>query len=184
MNDVDTVERERRNALKRQWYAKNKEKCAGYSKKHRMKEGARELEKARQNKYRQSDKYKETARKYYASRYEEQMLYRAKHRAEAKNLDFDITLSDIQIPKYCPVFQDMKLSKVNTKLADNSPTIDRIDNAKGYTKDNIIVVSWKANNIKGFATIEELAEVVYFYGKLRQQGIKNRIVPGSSGEQV
>ena len=33
----------------------------------------------------------------------------------------------------------------------------------GYTKENIIVVSWKANDLKGRATIDELDKIVTFY---------------------
>jgi len=42
---------------------------------------------------------------------------------------------------------------VNTEYA---PSLDRIDSRKGYTKDNIQVISNKANILKNDATLSEL----------------------------
>ena len=44
--------------------------------------------------------------------------------------------------------------------------IDRIDPKKGYVKDNIIVVSMRANRIKSDATVDEIRKVADFYEKL------------------
>jgi hypothetical protein len=45
---------------------------------------------------------------------------------------------------------------------ENSPSIDRIDSIEGYTVDNIQIISWKANRIKAYATVEELEIVIAF----------------------
>jgi hypothetical protein len=37
-----------------------------------------------------------------------------------------------------------------------TPTIDRIDRSKGYTKDNICIVSMLANSMKNAASPQEL----------------------------
>jgi hypothetical protein len=50
----------------------------------------------------------------------------------------------------------MKLEFNNAGFRENSPSIDRIDSTKGYTPDNIQIISWKANRIKGYATLQEL----------------------------
>jgi len=43
---------------------------------------------------------------------------------------------------------------------DNSPSLDRLDNTKGYIKGNIVVISNKANRLKGDATLQELERLV------------------------
>ena len=94
----------------------------------------------------------------------EQYLYlNAKRRAEKFNLEFTIQLSDVVIPATCPVLGiKLKVNKNGHRQWDNSPTIDRIDNSKGYTPDNIKVISWKANNIKGFGTIEDFEKILNY----------------------
>jgi hypothetical protein len=42
----------------------------------------------------------------------------------------------------------------------NSPSVDQLDSAKGYSSDNIRIVSWRANDIKGNASLGELQRVV------------------------
>lgn len=79
----------------------------------------------------------------------------AQARAKRKGLEFSIKVEDVVIPEFCPVFPHIQLSTENKTLLDNSATIDRIDSTKGYTKDNIRVISWRANNIKSFGTREE-----------------------------
>lgn len=83
------------------------------------------------------------------------MFNRAKRRARLKNLEFDIELPDIVIPEVCPI---LGIPIFCGKRGDygNSPTIDRKDNSKGYTKGNIGIISMKANTMKNDLSIEEL----------------------------
>jgi hypothetical protein len=90
------------------------------------------------------------------------LLSSAKYRAKKKNLPFNIHKEDISIPDKCPVFS-IPIRYSEGGKTDNSPTIDRIDNTKGYIKGNIVVVSFKANRIKSNATLEELQNLVNFY---------------------
>jgi hypothetical protein len=81
----------------------------------------------------------------------------AKARAVRNNIDFDITQDDIFIPEYCPIL-NIKLKLDNNKISDNSPSLDKIDNNKGYIKGNIKVISNLANAMKRNATKEQLKE--------------------------
>lgn len=88
-------------------------------------------------------------------RFEKSMLNAAKIRAERDGLDFSITLEDIVIPEMCPILE-VPLIKGTKGNYEYSPSLDRIDNLKGYTPDNIQIISKKANSMKNSATLEEL----------------------------
>lgn len=75
---------------------------------------------------------------------------RAKSRAKQKGLIFNIMPQDIIIPEKCPLLD------VVFDTNRYSPSLDRIDNTKGYTKDNIQVISRLANTIKLDCTKTEL----------------------------
>lgn len=79
-------------------------------------------------------------------------------------MTFNLTVEDIVIPKTCPVL-GITL-EMNSVRSDTSPTLDRIDNDKGYEKDNVIVVSWRANRLKADATVDEMKMLARFYDKL------------------
>lgn len=90
------------------------------------------------------------------------LYYSAKTRAKKSGLEFTISIYDIEVPLACPVL-GLKLEKSTTgKRVDSSPSLDRIDNSKGYTKDNTRVISWRANKLKSDASIEELEAVLSY----------------------
>jgi hypothetical protein len=89
------------------------------------------------------------------SNLEKRMFSSAKERAKRKGLDFNIELSDIVIPKLCPIL-GIELFKGETKVRKNSPSLDRIDSTKGYIKGNVQVISNLANTMKNNATEKEL----------------------------
>ena len=86
---------------------------------------------------------------------EAKLLSDAKYRAKLKGLEFNIDISDIVIPEYCPVLK-IKLYPSKVACKANSPSIDRIDPTIGYVKGNIQVISHKANSMKHSANVEEL----------------------------
>lgn len=79
----------------------------------------------------------------------------AQQRAEKRGLEFNIEESDIIIPEICPLL-NIPIEFGTKDNYDNSPSLDRIDNTKGYIKGNIWVISKKANTMKNSATLEEL----------------------------
>ena len=42
----------------------------------------------------------------------------------------------------------------------HTPTIDRIDNNKGYIPGNVAVISWRANALKKDASTEEVEKLL------------------------
>ncbi len=95
------------------------------------------------------------------------LLIRAKYRAKNRGIEFSINKSDIIIPEICPVLGiKLCVAKYKTYKSDNSFTLDRIDNSKGYIKGNVIVISGRANRIKADANPEELIKIGKFYANL------------------
>lgn len=82
----------------------------------------------------------------------------AKNRAKKNGRDFLIGLKDIVIPQRCPIL-NIPLQTGSLEKA-NSPSLDRIDNTKGYVPGNVAVISFKANTLKNNGTLEELEAIV------------------------
>lgn len=88
------------------------------------------------------------------------MFSAAKIRSRDAGVQFDLTSSvEIEIPSHCPVL-GIALDPLAKNRADNLPTLDRIDNTKGYVRGNVWVISWRANRLKWNATIDELRGLV------------------------
>jgi hypothetical protein len=93
------------------------------------------------------------------------LLQQAKIRSKKKNAEFNLTLQDL-LDLYpqdgmCPVFK-MPIQFNTGEDRTNSPSIDRVDASKGYTKDNIRIISWKANRMKSNATLADLEALVIY----------------------
>ena len=89
------------------------------------------------------------------------LLRNAKKRAKEKGLEFSLTLEDIHIPDVCPLLGIPIQRNLNgVGATPNSPTLDRIDPNKGYTKDNVWITSWRANKLKSDASLDELERLV------------------------
>jgi hypothetical protein len=92
-----------------------------------------------------------------------EILYmNAKARAKKSGIKFELERKDIVIPDVCPVL-GIKLFRENKETWCHAPSIDRIDNNKGYTKDNIMIISRRANILKKDATLYELVKIGKFY---------------------
>jgi hypothetical protein len=91
-----------------------------------------------------------------------------KNSAKKRGIPFDLKLSDIDqigIPLSCPIL-GFPIFFHRDKVQDDSISFDRIDSSKGYTLDNLIVISYRANKIKSDATLSELKKIVNFYENL------------------
>lgn len=85
------------------------------------------------------------------------MHQRAKQRCKKSGREFNIKVSDIVIPDKCPILGiEINMNSGKSGAYKNSPSLDRIDNSKGYLPDNIQVISQAANAMKHDASWEEL----------------------------
>lgn len=95
----------------------------------------------------------------------EQMLHiSAKRRAIKLNIPFNIEITDIVIPKTCPI-TGLELS-INQQgsygPSMNSPTLDRIHPELGYVKGNVAVISFKANKWKSDMTKQNIETLLQY----------------------
>lgn len=92
----------------------------------------------------------------YKSHPEKKIYQNVKGRAKKQNIPFDLELSDIILPKKCPV---LGIDIIPFSSSDNSPSVDKLDPNKGYVKGNIAIISRRANSIKFNANSDEILKV-------------------------
>jgi hypothetical protein len=90
--------------------------------------------------------------------------------AKRKGIEFTLQYEDVVWPDHCPVLGNKidysRFRGNGNKPMPNSPSFDRIDHTKGYTPDNVIIVSNKANIIKSNSNVDELERVASYYRQL------------------
>lgn len=95
------------------------------------------------------------------------MLASARMRAKRKGLECTITIDDFDIPEFCPVLGIKLISGIGKdSRSDASPTLDRIDNNKGYITGNVQVMSFKANRAKTDLIKQELLSLADWIYKI------------------
>ena len=149
----------------KEYYTKNREKVNAYQRKYRA----------------NSDKWKESNRRWMENNPEKMKAYRAKYYASAKgrltqlkcraswgNINFAISLEDFTewLNKqngechYCKA--KLNVNKGHKMLDGDS--IDRKDNNKGYTIDNIVLSCNRCNMAKGsWFTEQQMLEIAGRY---------------------
>ena len=84
----------------------------------------------------------------------------ARARAKKKGIEFNLDESDFQIPTHCPILGTelrQTWGNVNEQSTESHcPSIDRIDNSKGYIKGNVAIISNAANRMKSSLTYQEI----------------------------
>lgn len=105
------------------------------------------------------------------------LLQQAKTRSKSKNLEFNLDITDVIVPKICPLLLILLMVAKNS-LTANSPSLDRIDSSRGYVKDNVWVISHRANTIKNDATLKELQLITKNLGScIKRKNCKNAEMP-------
>jgi len=92
-----------------------------------------------------------------------QTLRASKERARRKNIENTLTLEELisiyPEDNFCPIL-GIKLSWGFPK--ESSPSLDRIDNTKGYFLENCQIISNRANELKSDASLQELELLVNY----------------------
>lgn len=102
-----------------------------------------------------------------------------RYRAKKGGFECTITIDDIKIPDKCPILNIDLIQGFDTGR-DNSPSVDRIHLDRGYTPDNIQIISVKANRMKNNATLEQLV----LLGKWAENQIKVYNAGGNADVEV
>lgn len=100
------------------------------------------------------------------------MLTSARIRARKKNIEFTITIDDLEISEKCPVLGYVMEQNIGKPKA-NSPTIDRVDNTKGYIPGNVAVISYRANCLKRDSSLAELIKLVDYVKSYQKENHAN-----------
>lgn len=93
------------------------------------------------------------------------IIWGAKYRAKKRGIEFNLRVEDFKIPDVCPVLGIPLMSgagKGHVRPTEFTPSLDRIDNTKGYVKGNVVIVSWRANRLKSDATADELQKIAVY----------------------
>lgn len=83
----------------------------------------------------------------------------AQSRARKNGIPFDLVPTDIEVPLRCPAL-GIPLAPGRGRAQPSSPTLDRVDNVRGYVAGNVQCISWRANAIKKNASLDELEKIV------------------------
>ena len=99
----------------------------------------------------------------------------AKYRKIEFNLDFDYFRNLVLATPICPILHiELDYSKgFKDCQLPTSMSVDRIDSNKGYTNDNIQIISQRANELKWNATFEEIEKLYIFMKKQHEKSNGN-----------
>lgn len=103
----------------------------------------------------------ERTSKWKRSNPERRIWQTAKKRALDRGIEFNIGWADVVIPKTCPVL-GIDICTTNKNVSADSPSLDRIDNSRGYVVGNVQVISHRANSLKNNLTLEQAERLVSY----------------------
>ena len=103
-----------------------------------------------------------------------------KSKAKKHGLHFDLDHNNMKIPEVCPIL-GIPLVKSDILPSMGSVSIDRFDVRKGYTQDNVNIISHRANTLKSDATFEEF-EAIYKWWKSELKKRKKKPCPNTTSE--
>ena len=90
----------------------------------------------------------------------EHIYKRARGSAASRDIEFTIEPAHVVLVAKCPILGvPLEYDGLGDKESVHKPSLDRIDNSKGYVPGNVQVVSARANVLKRDATLEELIQL-------------------------
>ena len=107
------------------------------------------------------------------ARFEQRVVTRIKSKCKAKGIPFDLDVTDVIPPDFCPVLGiKLALHNQGSGYHVDSASVDRIDPTKGYTKGNVRVISARANLLKNDATSDELRLVLKDLEEIENEALR------------
>lgn len=114
---------------------------------------------------------REKGKDYYRKNLKSRLVNAARARSKKSGLEFNLTVDDFEIPETCPLLGITLFVAAGRKSVKfNSASLDRIDSSKGYTKDNVWIISFKANTMKSNSTLEEFTLMANNWNTLKKEG--------------
>ncbi len=89
------------------------------------------------------------------------LLADIKRRCKNSGEPFDLDISDIVVPEFCPAI-GLRLDWNAGLRADNLPSMDKVVPALGYIKGNVRMISFRANRLKNNASLVELQGIISY----------------------
>ena len=147
---TDEERKERGRVAHRKWRAANPEKVRAYS------------------------------RKWRSANPQWSLFTRKRSGAKRAGVEFTLAFEDIWWPTHCPalgILLEYKQDRGNGPgHVPGSPSFDRVDPARGYVPDNVLIISTRANTLKNNATAEELEAVARWIRSLSETSHKGDTV--------
>ena len=91
------------------------------------------------------------------------ILRSVRHNIKNRDLDFNLSIDDFNIPDFCPILNIELNFEKGRKINYQSPSLDRINNNYGYVPNNIRIISTRANTLKSDSSYEEYEKIYLFY---------------------
>jgi hypothetical protein len=108
---------------------------------------------------------------YYRRNLKKRLVNAARARSKKSGLEFNLTANDFEIPETCPLLGiTLFVAEGRKTVKFNSASLDRIDSSKGYTKDNVWIISFKANTMKSNSTLDEFTLMASNWNTLNKKG--------------